>query len=127
MKTVFNSVSHGLLFICLGVIFFLINFEILSWGFWLSILDLWPLILILAGISLLFKKQIPFSLILMVFLIVLVSCSLIFGERYPTWDSWRYRMPYHSALAGSQSSIHINSSNFAPHTLTPIALAGRLS
>lgn len=105
MKTVFNSVSRGLLFICLGVIFFLINFGILSWGFWLSVIDLWPLILILVGISLFFKKQIPFSLILMVFLIALASYSLIFGERYAPWDSLKYKVPYNSAQSNSDSSM----------------------
>jgi hypothetical protein len=86
MKALWINISRGLLFICLGVIFFLINFGLLSWNFWLSVLDLWPLILILLGIGLLFNKQLPLSTILLVFLIVLAGYSLIFGERHVPWN-----------------------------------------
>jgi hypothetical protein len=112
MKSVFNSVSRGLLFIILGVIFFLINFGILSWNFWVSVIDLWPLILILVGISLFFKKRLPFSLILLVFLIALAGYSLIFGERYAPWDSLRYKLPHYSGsgITNSDNSMSTDAS-----------------
>ncbi|HWQ88454.1 MAG TPA: DUF5668 domain-containing protein [Desulfitobacteriaceae bacterium] len=105
MKTFWANVSRGLLFICLGVIFILINFGILSWSFWLSVLDLWPLILILLGIGLLFNKQLPFSTILLVFLIALVGYSLIFGARYVPWNPLNYYFYQDSGTSSSENSL----------------------
>lgn len=81
MSKVFSSISRGLLLITLGVIFFLLNYDILSWGFWVHVADLWPLILILAGIGLLFSRRIPLSAVLLVFLISMVAYSLVVGDK----------------------------------------------
>lgn len=81
MRKVFNSISRGLLLITIGIIFFLLNYNILSWGFWLHIADLWPLILILAGIGLLFSRRIPFSAVLLVFLLSMVAYSMLVGDK----------------------------------------------
>jgi hypothetical protein len=122
MKSIFNSISRGLLFICLGVIFLLINFGILSWSFWVSVIDLWPLILILVGISLFFKKRLPFSLILLVFLIALVSYSLIYGNRYDPWDSLRYKLPYSSESAITNSDNSMSTDASLPSDITKAEL-----
>lgn len=122
MKSVFNSVSRGLLFIVLGVIFFLINFGILSWSFWVSVLDLWPLILILVGISLFFKKRFPFSLILLVFLIALAGYSLIFGERNALWDSLRYKLHHYSGSGITNSDNSISTDASLPSDITKAEL-----
>lgn len=91
MKRIVESVSRGTLLILLGIIFLLINFNYLSWGFWWNVVDLWPLILIMAGVALFFGKYVPFSAVLSVFLIVLMGYSMIFGERTHwfnfSWDS----------------------------------------
>lgn len=81
MRTVFTSISRGLLLITIGVIFFLINFDILSWSFWFHVADLWPLILILAGIGLLFSSRIPLSAVLLVFLLSMVGYSMVMGDK----------------------------------------------
>lgn len=81
MRKVFGSISRGLLLITIGVIFFLLNYDILSWGFWLHVADLWPLILILAGIGLLFSRRIPLSAVLLVFLLSMVAYSMVMGDR----------------------------------------------
>jgi len=81
MRKVFGSISRGLLLITLGVIFFLLNYDILSWGFWIHVADLWPLILILAGIGLLFSRRIPLSAVLLVFLLSMVGYSLVMGDK----------------------------------------------
>lgn len=81
MRTVFNSISRGLLLITIGVIFFLINYNILSWSFWFHVADLWPLILILAGIGLLFSRRIPLSAVLLVFLLSMVGYSMVMGDK----------------------------------------------
>jgi len=81
MRTVFNSVSRGLLLIAIGVVFFLINYGYLSWSLWLHIFDLWPLMLILAGIGLLFSRRIPMSAVLLVFLLCMVGYSMVMGDK----------------------------------------------
>lgn len=81
MKRVLNSISLGLLLITIGVVFFLINYGMLSWSFWLNIVDLWPLILILAGIGLLFSRKIPFSAVLLVFLLCILGYSFVVGDK----------------------------------------------
>ncbi|AET66759.1 hypothetical protein Desor_1085 [Desulfosporosinus orientis DSM 765] len=80
MKRVFDNVSRGLLLITIGIIFFLLNYGYLSWGFWAHVIDLWPLILILAGIGLLFNRRIPFSAILLIFILSMVGYSLVVGD-----------------------------------------------
>lgn len=80
MKRVFDSISRGLLLISIGVIFFLLNYNILAWSFWFHVADLWPLILILAGIGLLFSRRIPLSAVLLVFILSMVGYSLVVGD-----------------------------------------------
>ena len=81
MRKVFDSISRGLLLITIGVIFFLLNYDILSWNFWFHVADLWPLILILAGIGLLFSRRIPLSAVLLVFLLSMVAYSMVVGDK----------------------------------------------
>lgn len=86
MRRAFDSISRGLLLIAIGVIFFLLNYGILSWGFWLHVVELWPLILILAGIGLLFSRRIPLSAVLLVFLLSMVGYSLVVGDKPVPWQ-----------------------------------------
>lgn len=87
MKRVFDSISRGLLLIAIGVVFFLMNYGVLSWNFWLHVVDLWPLILILAGIGLLLGRRIPFSAILLVFLLAMVGYSMAVGDQFEQWQN----------------------------------------
>lgn len=79
MKKIIGTISKGVFLILIGVIFLLTNFNYLSWSFWWNVVDLWPLILVLAGIGLLFNKRIPFSAVLTLFLLILIGYSLVFG------------------------------------------------
>lgn len=81
MRKSFDSISRGLLLITIGVIFFLLNYDILSWNFWFHVSELWPLILILAGIGLLFSRRIPLSAVLLVFLLSMVGYSMVMGDK----------------------------------------------
>lgn len=102
MRHVFDSISKGLLLIAVGAVFLLINFGFLSWGFWLSAVDLWPLLLILLGIGLLFSRRIPFSAVLLVFLLILVGYSWTFGERYTPFPGGIGRsIPFYGSSARS--------------------------
>jgi len=90
MSRTIDYVSRGLFLIALGVVFFLINFGVLSWGFWLNVANLWPLILILGGLALLFGKRIPFSAVLLVFLLILVGYSMTFGTNFGWTNEYGY-------------------------------------
>lgn len=79
MKNLSRSIANGLLLIVLGLIFLLMNYDLLSWDFWRYAIDLWPLLLILGGISLFFRQQISFSVVFLVFLLLLIGYSLYAG------------------------------------------------
>lgn len=96
MRHAVDSMSRGLFFIALGIVFFLNTYGILPWGFWVNVLDLWPLLFILGGIALFFNKRIPFSTVLLVFLIVLVGYSFV-----PGVDRGKYQGPFHETSAGT--------------------------
>lgn len=89
MRRTADSLSRGFLFIVLGIVFFLNSYGVLPWGFWANVVDLWPLIFILGGIALLFNRRIPFSTVMLVFLIVLVGYSFM-----PGVDRNRYIGPF---------------------------------
>lgn len=95
MRQAFDSVSRGLFLIAIGVIFFLLNYGILSWGFWFHVGELWPLILILAGIGLMFSRRIPLSFVLLMFLLCMVGYSLVVGDK-PI--PWHMTIPYSSGM-----------------------------
>lgn len=100
MRHAVDSVSRGLLFIALGIVFFLNTYGILPWGFWVNVADLWPLLFILGGIALLFNKRVPFSTVLLVFLIFLVGYSFMPGN-----DHMRYQGPYHEGSGGNMDLV----------------------
>lgn len=81
MRKVFDNVTRGLFLITLGIVFFLLNYGFLSWRIWVHALDLWPLILVLAGIGLLFNRRIPLSMILLIFLLSMVGYSIVVGDK----------------------------------------------
>lgn len=107
---VISNVSRGLLLIAIGVVFILINFGILPWSFWSSAVDLWPLILIFLGIGLLFSKKVPFSAVLLVFLLVLVGCFLIGGGT--SWLNQRDRFWNQTEFFDNHFSGVVHDSNF---------------
>lgn len=85
MRRAVDSVFKGLFLILLGLVFFANMYGFLPWDFWINVLDLWPLLLIVAGIALFFNKRIPFSAVLVVFLLGLVGYSYVLGS--PSLDN----------------------------------------
>lgn len=81
MNRVFDNLSRGLLLITMGIIFLLHNYGYLSWRLWVHVVELWPLILVLAGIGLLFNRRIPFSTILLIFILSMVGYSLLVNHK----------------------------------------------
>lgn len=77
MKISLRAVSNGLLLIFLGVVFLLLNYGVLNWGFWRSFLDFWPVILIVIGAGLIFNRRIPISLAFLILGLVMLGISLV--------------------------------------------------
>ncbi|KLU61422.1 hypothetical protein CEB3_c23630 [Peptococcaceae bacterium CEB3] len=125
--------SKGLLLITLGVLFLLMNFGILSWGFWFNVADLWPVLLILLGISLLLGKRVPFSAILVVFLVILAGYSLTAGRRTlppapdfapfqnmaPSSGSLPINVPWPQGVGKAQVKMNLASAHLDLHPLAP--------
>ena len=78
-----NKVFWGLLFLAVGVLWLLGNLGIISGDFWAEIWRLWPLLLILWGLSLLIGKESRASLVFSVISVVIVLGAIIgFGWLY---------------------------------------------
>ncbi|KXZ40251.1 hypothetical protein JWYL7_1326 [Alkalithermobacter thermoalcaliphilus JW-YL-7 = DSM 7308] len=52
-----NNLSSGIFFIILGVFLVLKNMNVITWSILPAFFDLWPLILILIGINIIFNKN----------------------------------------------------------------------
>ena len=103
MRRAFDSISRGILLIVLGLIFILINYGYLHWSFWTNVADLWPLLLVLAGVGLLLNRHIPFSAVLVVFLLILTGYSVTYGDRGLGWA-----VPFGSVISGEKSlDVHM--------------------
>lgn len=76
MNPDWRSVSRGLFLIALGVVFLLMNLGLLSWTFWMELGYWWPVLLVILGIGVLFKRHVPFSFVLLVSLLVILALSL---------------------------------------------------
>ncbi|MDE3077929.1 MAG: hypothetical protein KGJ86_21100, partial [Chloroflexota bacterium] len=69
-----RSVFWPLILIAVGSIFLLQNFGLLSWDIWSQLWRLWPLLLVVVGIELIFRDALPgaFGSVVAVVLIVAV-------------------------------------------------------
>lgn len=135
MRQVVESVSKGLFFIILGIVFFLNTYGILPWGFWVNVVDLWPLLLILGGITLLFNKRIPFSTVLLVFLVVLAGYSLLPGSnpmKNPGFHdksssgSMDLMVPLEEGVKKAKVSLNLGGANINLNTAGPISDSNNL-
>lgn len=76
-----NKLATGAVLIVIGIIFLLINLGYISFSILFGIFDLWPLILIVVGINVLFKNKSIVSFITWtLFFIILVLYGLYYGE-----------------------------------------------
>lgn len=113
MRQVVDSIFRGLFLILLGIVFFLNIYGFLPWGFWMNVIDLWPLILIVAGIALLFNKRVPFSAVLVVFLLALVGYSFVqgvpnFKNRLPSQEGTGTVMQLAAPLENGVKTAELN-------------------
>lgn len=79
MKSRTGLLGSGLLLVALGIVAMLINYDYLAWDLFTNMVDLWPVLLILAGISLVWAKRVAWSMVFLVFLLILVVYYMLFG------------------------------------------------
>ena len=72
-----SRVLLGIIIISIGILFVLNSFGYLSWYVWRSILNLWPLILIVIGLNIIFKKTKLWWLVPLSFIILFTGLLFI--------------------------------------------------
>lgn len=82
----YRRLSNGLLLVLLGVVLMLNTFGILSWTVWFNVLRYWPLLLVAAGVGIVFGRRIPGSAVIAAALLIMVTLSWIAGPQ--NWDGW---------------------------------------
>lgn len=99
-----RNVFWGVILVLTGVLFFLKNFDIIYFS-WRDIFHLWPLVLVLIGISILPVKT-TVKLILTVIAILFTLLILYFSPGYwrsCSWIGWQDKQEYHDEHWSSQS------------------------
>lgn len=84
----------GLLLVIIGAVLLMNSLGILPWSIWYGLWRFWPLLLIIAGISLLFNRSIPFTALLCLALVAMLVASWFWPQavRFP-WEA-RGARPY---------------------------------
>lgn len=74
-----DKIIGGIVLIAIGIIFLLVNLGYISWSIFLSILDLWPLILIAIGLNIMFKgNRIISAITWIVFFVVFIGYGVYY-------------------------------------------------
>src|SRR6056297_2489148 len=72
-----SNIILGTVLICLGLLFLLNTFNLISWQTWNLIIHFWPVILIIIGLNILFKRSKLWWLVPL--LIITLFLALIYG------------------------------------------------
>ena len=77
-----GGVVNGLLVVAVGVILLLHNLGYISWDLWTAVLKLWPLLLILGGLNIIFfgRSYIGLGGLILVALVIIVGVNFGFGR-----------------------------------------------
>lgn len=75
-----GSPFWAILFISLGVVFLLNNFDVLSWDVWASIWRLWPLILVIWGLEIVFGRSSIGKFIVAIIVLALLAYLLFLSS-----------------------------------------------
>lgn len=79
----------GLVLILFGALFLAASLDWIDWGFFLSIWQLWPLVLILIGIQLLLGRRRPaVAAVLMVLVLVAGAALAVYAWETDGWTGW---------------------------------------
>lgn len=87
-----NNLFVGLALIAAGLMLALYNFGYIDWSIWMAIADLWPLIFVVIGVSIIFKHK-PWvnGLAWSLFLLVLIAYGFYMSSVSP--ERWRNSFP----------------------------------
>ena len=69
--------TFAIILIIVGAIFLLNNLGILPWNFWLSILQFWPIFLILLGLKMVFGNSRIANILLSIFIVLVVGLLIL--------------------------------------------------
>lgn len=87
-----DKITGGLLLICIGILFLLSNFGYINWSILGNIIYLWPLILVVLGINIIFREyQLVKVISWLLFLVVFVGYGFYNGERYMSKASLQHQ------------------------------------
>jgi hypothetical protein len=89
-RRAYKGVSWGVLLVSIGVILLLNTSGRLSWGVWIELLRLWPVLLISAGIRLIFAGTRAHALCLMGPALVAVTAGWVASRYDEGSESWRF-------------------------------------
>lgn len=83
-----RHIRSGIFFISLGIVFLLINFNIVSgWSLLRTLIEYWPAIFIVIGINIIFRKnQIVRVITWLLFLTAIVGYSYFYDGNFGRWD-----------------------------------------
>lgn len=68
----------GIFILSIGVLLLLANFGVINWTIWESIFDLWPVLLVMAGINIIFRHNEVVRVITWLAFLALIICYSIF-------------------------------------------------
>lgn len=131
-----SGLVPGLILIAIGVLWLLDKFSYVNFSLSNligSFIDLWPLVLVVAGVNLVFKRyRIVHSISWIVFLGILLSYSIfgpsLFGDQFKMFNdqTFQFEMPDQrsSSNADSQGRFGIESKNYAMQDYTPTVKTG---
>lgn len=73
----------GIILVTLGLVFLIANLGIISWSFLFNIITLWPLVLIIVGVNIIFSKNYVIRTGSWIFLlVVLIGYSIVYDGNY---------------------------------------------
>ncbi len=73
-----SNIIFGTVLICLGILFLLNTFNLISWHTWNLIIRFWPLILVIIGLNILLKRSKLWWIVPIIIIVLFVT--LIFGS-----------------------------------------------
>jgi len=89
-RRAYKGVSWGVFFVCTGVILLLNTSGRLSWGVWVELLRLWPVLLISAGIRLIFVNTRAHALCLIGPVVVALTAGWVAVTYQEGGESWSF-------------------------------------
>ncbi|MGF7056587.1 LiaF transmembrane domain-containing protein [Brassicibacter mesophilus] len=81
-----NSIFLGVFFIFIGLFWLLSNMGLITWSIWEAVVDLWPLVFVIIGISIIFNdKNIIKSIAWIIFLVIIFAYGFFiqYNENQP--------------------------------------------